>query len=103
MPDNQNNTETIPKLLNIPLKDWAIIIGIIGAVFTYYVNTAGDSAKRAAQMETILTKLAETQSLLKEIQADHKANYKELEKRTTENSVNIKVLEQRLNEYDKRR
>lgn len=103
MPNSQNTSETIEKLSRIPLKDWAIIIGIIGGILTYYINTAGSNAKSVAQNEQVLKEISEMKSLIKEIQVENRNNYKELDKRTTDNSVSIKVLEQRLNEYDKRR
>lgn len=93
MANDQNSNETIPKLLNIPLKDWAIIFGIVGGLFMYYINTAGENAKRSVQMETILVKLAETQSLIKDMQADHKTNYKDLEAKYNSLSVRLTILE----------
>lgn len=93
MANDQNSNETIPKLLNIPLKDWAIIFGIVGGLFMYYINTAGENAKRNAQMDTILVKLAETQSLIKEMQSDHKTNYKDLEAKYNSLSVRLSILE----------
>lgn len=103
MSDNQNSTDTIQKLLSISLKDWVVIVGVIVGISTYYVNTAGDNAKRTAQMETITSNLAEIKSLQKEMQAEQRSNHKELDKRTTDNAVEIKVLQQRMNDYDKRR
>ena len=93
MANDQNSNETIPRLLNIPLKDWAIIFGIVGGLFMYYINTAGENAKRNAQMDTILVKLAETQSLIKEMQSDHKTNYKDLDAKYNSLSVRLSILE----------
>lgn len=103
MADNQNSNETIPKLLNIPIRDWAYIIGGLFALGTWWVNTAGSSAKSEAQQQTLLKEMADLKTMVKELQADHRNNYKELDKRTTDNAVSIKVLEQRMNEFDKRR
>lgn len=90
---DQNSTETIPRLLNIPLKDWAIIFGIIGGLFMYYINTAGENAKRDAQMETMMLNSAETKSLLKEIQVEQRTYNKESDTRMRSMELRISILE----------
>lgn len=93
MANDQNSNETIPKLLNIPLKDWAIIFGIIGGLFMYYINTAGENAKRDAQMDTMILNSSETKSMIKEMQIEQRTYNKESDSRIRGIELRLGILE----------
>lgn len=92
--DDNNNNNTLPWYLRGNLKDWAIIVGVVGF---FYINVLGSNASSKERQEAIASDISDIKNSIKDSDKGNQLLFKEIDLRLNKMHLELELLKTELN------